>query len=70
MQDHVHLPDRSAAVEAAELLDHLGDAAAGEAKARADHSRNVGNVVLFCRWRQIGRMIAWLSSGRDSATIH
>ena len=56
MQDHVHLPDASAAAEAA---------------ARANHSRGLGNVVHFCRWRQIERMINLLNTDATSgATIH
>ena len=70
LQPHVHLPDRSAAAEAAELIARFGAQAAAEAAARADQSRDRGNVIHFCRWRQIGRMIALLSAGPDGATIH
>ena len=70
MQLHVHLPDRSAARDAAELMTRFGAFAASEAAARADHSREVGNVIHFCRWRQIERMILLLSSDRSAHTIH
>ena len=71
MQQHVHLPDASAAAEAAELIAQFGDHAAFEAAARANHSRGLGNVVHFCRWRQIERMINLLSSDdMDGATVH
>ena len=71
MQQYVHLPDATAAAEAAELIAQFGDHAAFEAAARANHSRGLGNVVHFCRWRQIERMINLLTSGdMDGATVH
>lgn len=70
MQHHVHLPDPSAAVEAAELIARFGDHAASEAAARADRSADLGNVIHFCRWRQIERMIMLLASDRSDHTIH
>ncbi len=70
LSSHVHLPDRSAATEAAELIARFGVHAAGEAAARADHSREVGNVDHFCRWRQIERLILLLSDGRAGHSLH
>ena len=71
MHDPVYLPDAAAAADAAELIERFGDYAAGEAAARANRSRGLGNVIHFCRWRQIERMIGLLSStDRGGATIH
>lgn len=71
MHEPVYLPDASAAADAAELIARFGDHAALEAAARARHSRGLGNVVHFCRWRQIERMIQLLSSSeREGATVH
>jgi len=70
LHQYVHLPDRSAATDAAELIARFGIHAASEAAARADQSRERGNVVLFCRWRQIERMVVVLASGRGAATVH
>ena len=71
MQQYVHLPDATDAAEAAELISQFGDHAAFEAAARANHSRGLGNVVHFCRWRQIERMIHLLTTEDTSgATIH
>ena len=71
VQQYVHLPDATAAAEAAELIAQFGDHAAFEAAARANHSRGLGNVVHFCRWRQIERMINLLTSDdMDGATVH
>lgn len=71
MHQPVYLPDAAAATDAADLIAQFGAFAAGEAAARADRSRGLGNVVHFCRWRQIERMIQLLSSfERDDATVH
>ena len=70
LQDHVHVPDRSAIAEAAELIDRFGIHAISEAAARADRSRELGNVIHFCRWRQIERIIPILASDRAAGTIH
>lgn len=70
MYQYVHLPDRSAAVDAADLIAQFGAHAVDEAAMRADLSRERGNVVQFCRWRQIGRMIELLSAGRGEAPLH
>lgn len=71
MHDPVYLPDRAAATDAEELIARFGPHAAGEAAARASRSRNLGNVVHFCRWRQIERVIDLLSSTHKAdATVH
>ena len=71
MHQDVYLSDASAAADAAELIARFGIHAASEAAARADRSRDLGNVIHFCRWREIERMIDALSSaGPVDATIH
>lgn len=71
MYDSVYLPDAAAAADATDLIDRFGEFAAMEAAARANKSRGLGNVVHFCRWRQIERMIQLLSiTERADATIH
>jgi hypothetical protein len=71
LYESVYLPDASAASDAAELMSRFGAHAAGEAAARANHSRGLGNVVHFCRWRQIERMIHLLSAtDPGAATVH
>ena len=56
--------------DAAELLSRFGAHAGAEAAARAERSRTLGNHVHFCRWREVGRMIATLQSGRATETLH
>jgi hypothetical protein len=52
--------DRGSVTDAYALMAEFGESAGIEAAARADASRNLGNVVNFCRWRQIERMISAL----------
>jgi hypothetical protein len=66
----VYLADRASAAEADELIARFGDFAASEAARRASTSRSLGNVVHYCRWRQIERMIGLLASGRGEASLH
>lgn len=61
---------RLALDDAAELIDRFGDDAGYEAAARAEQSRDAGNVVRFCHWRQIERVIATLSSEEVRGTVH
>ena len=56
--------------DAADLMDRFGEHARDEAAARAEQSRDDGNVVRFCHWRQIERVIATLALGPASGTIH
>jgi hypothetical protein len=56
--------------EAEALIDQFGTAAGLEAADRAEHSRNVGNHLNFCRWRQIERLIIMLSVETTLGTIH
>ena len=70
MNQTVYLADRSSATEADELIARFGEFAASEASRRASNSRSLGNVVHYCRWRQIERMIGLLAAGRGEASLH
>ena len=67
---HLYLADRSSVDAAQELMANFGDDAGFEAAARADKSRDLGNHVHFCRWRQIERLIVLMSQGRAVGTVH
>lgn len=54
------LTDRRLAEAALELIAAHGPQALPHVTARARESRDVGNVVNFCRFRQIERLIAAL----------
>jgi hypothetical protein len=68
--DHVHVEDREALADAHDLISHYGELAQYEASQRADRSRSLGNVIHFCRWRQIERTIAMLSTDEVTGTVH
>jgi hypothetical protein len=61
---------RPALADATDLIDLYGEEAALEAATRAERSRGDGNVVRFCHWRQIERVIATLSSDEVLGTVH
>ena len=61
---------RLALQEASDLIDLYGADASLEAAARAERSRELGNVARFCHWRQIERVIAALSCEEVLGTIH
>ncbi|MEP7131209.1 MAG: hypothetical protein ABI770_08785 [Sphingomicrobium sp.] len=61
---------RMALHDASELIERFGDDAGFEAAARADRSRDDGNVARFCHWRQIERVIATLSCDEVRGSVH
>ena len=70
IMDAPFISGRSALADASDLIDRFGDDAGFEAAARAEMSRDAGNVVRFCHWRQIERVIASLASEEVRGTVH
>ncbi len=70
MRTPFYLDDRNAVNDAAELVAEFGAMAAAEASARASRSRDRGNVIHFCRWRQIERLVVWMEDSEAKATVH
>ena len=68
--DMPFITGRAALADAAFLIEAFGDDAGFEAAARAEVSRDNGNVIRFCHWRQIERVIATLSNQEIAGTIH
>lgn len=65
-----HAVHRESAALAAEMMALFGVDAADQARQRARQSRDRGNVVLFCRWREAQRLIGFLSVGPEGRTLH
>jgi len=65
-----YLADRAQVVDATKLIALFGDDAGMQAAARADESRDIGNYLHFCRWRQIERLIVLLSVESAIGTVH
>ena len=61
---------RLALNDASDLIDRYGEEAALVAAERAERSRDDGNVVRFCHWRHIERVIATLSDDEVRGTVH
>ena len=68
--DAPYITDRAALADASGLIEAYGDDAGFEAAARAHASRDAGNVMRFCHWRQIERVIATLASDEVIGTVH
>jgi hypothetical protein len=57
-------------VAAEVLIGQFGKEAGCEAAERAEASRNIGNHLQFCRWRQIERLILMLNVETTLGAIH
>ena len=68
--DSPFIHGRTALADATDLIERFGREAALEAAARAERSRDDGNVVRFCHWRHIERLIVVLSSDEVRGTVH
>ena len=68
--DTPFISGRVALAEATDLMSRFGDDAGFEAAARAERSRDNGNVSRFCHWRQIERVIATLTEAEVRGTVH
>ena len=68
--DAPFISGRPALADAADLIDRYGDDAGLEAAVRAERSRDAGNVLSFCHWRQIERVIVTLSSEEVRGSVH
>jgi hypothetical protein len=66
----LYLADAKQVREAADLIAGFGEKAAMEATVRAERSRDLGNHVHFCRWRQTRRLIDLLASEDVLGTVH
>ncbi len=57
-------------VQAEALISDFGKQAGIDAAERAEASRNIGNHIQFCRWRQIERLVIMLTLETSLGTIH
>ncbi len=55
---------------AAEMVALFGPHAATEAHRRASRSRNLGNALGYCTWRQAERLIEQLTAETGQFTVH
>jgi hypothetical protein len=69
MED-LFISDRSAIDDAVSLVEEFGPDAPVAAAMRAAKSRDAGNVLKFCHWRQIERLSALLASNNVQGSLH
>ena len=69
MQEYF-IAGRSSVTDALSLVDEYGDDAPLAAAMRAVQSRDAGNVLKFCHWRQIERLSAMLASNSVEGSLH
>ncbi len=67
---HPYVASRDDVTDALALIAAFGHEAGFEAQARADRSRDIGNHIHFCRWRQIERLILLLGAERAVGAVH
>lgn len=65
-----YIADLSDLARAHDLMADYGSVAAEEATARANQARDRDNVVQFCRWRQVARLVTLLEQPGAWGTIH
>lgn len=65
-----YLSNRKSYDDATDLIARFGSDAGYEAALRADRSRDVGNHIHFCHWRQIERLIMVLIHDQPLGTLH
>jgi hypothetical protein len=70
LRHNVHIAGRGAFAEAADLIARFGEHAVSEARRRAGRSRDLGNVIHFCRWREVERMIGTLDQEAAAGLVH
>ena len=64
------IASRAALDDACRLMAVHGDDAGFEAALLAEMARDRGNVLGFCHWRQIERVIATLAQAEPVGTVH
>ena len=60
----------AAFAEAAQLIESFGVHAGSEAALRAGRSRDLGNFIHFCRWREVERMIELMRDDAVTGPVH
>jgi hypothetical protein len=65
-----YIASRDALADACRLIDMHGPDASFEAALLAERARDKGNVLRFCHWRQIERVIVTLSDAQPQGTVH
>ena len=68
--DDLFIASRTSVNDAQDLIREFGGEAALQASVRAEKSREAENILKFCHWRQVERLIDALHADEPQGTIH
>jgi hypothetical protein len=68
--DDLFIASRTSVNDAQDLIREFGGEAALQAAVRAEKSREAENILKFCHWRQVERLIDALHADEPQGTIH
>lgn len=68
--DDLFIDGRDSLDDAQQLIRDYGAEAALQAAVRAEKSRECENILKFCHWRQVERLIDALANEEPSGTVH
>lgn len=68
--DDLFISGRGSLDDAQDLMREFGQEAALQAAVRAEQSRGAENILKFCHWRQVERLIDALASEDPPGTVH
>ncbi len=68
--DDLFIAGRSSVSDAQDLIREFGPEASLQAAVRAEKSRDADNILKFCHWRQVERLIDTLAANEPQGTVH
>ena len=68
--DDLFIAGRNSLTDAQELMRDFGAEAQLQAAVRAEKSREAENILKFCHWRQVERLIDALAADEPQGTVH
>ena len=68
--DTLYIAGRTSLADAQDLIREFGQEAALQAAVRAEQSRGAENILKFCHWRQVERLIDALANEEPQGTVH
>lgn len=68
--DDLFIAGRKSLHDAEDLMREFGQEAALQAAVRAEKSREAENILKFCHWRQVERLIDALATDEPQGTVH
>ena len=68
--DTLFIAGRDSLADAQDLIRDFGAEAALQAAVRAEKSREAENILKFCHWRQVERLIDALAADEPPGSVH